>query len=780
MRLGGCVLRKLPFRTKLILVVSVPLFALIGLSGVIINGRLTALSNEQQYGHVVVGFEALARASRAVADEGVASQWYIATTQPNPPADKALLDDTRNATDDAASALYAALPSFAGHVSSATQADIAAVVTQLHTVQTATRAEVDNGDSFGAAYSDPATSSLNAAAAVARDIKDRNLSTSLLGIVDLRRSQLANAAEASIVVNWILDGHGDVAGWDAAIHDQATALSDFNQTATPAEAHAYQRAVGPPPPDPVRSTTPGVLPTVFPAARPDLYTYLEDTFLARQSGVDGGVNAVQSVIDHTAAVKELSAKTELELAAGGTALLIAVVLALAALLVQALNRPLRALTRAARNVSERRLPQLVDTVRRGGQVSNEQLDHLAPIAVESNDEIGELAKAFGNIQSVAVTVAREQAALLRKGIGDLYVNLARRNQSLLDRQLALLDELERDAAEPEELAALFELDHLSTRMRRNAESLLVLSGSEQPRQWRSAIPIVDVVRAAGAEIADFARVSYVGFSDDLAVAGHAVADVTHLLAELLENATTFSPPSTTVVAAGSPNDARYLISITDEGIGIDDERLARVNALLARPPAPGLALSRTLGLFVVAHLAARHGILVQLRRATPVGTTAFVALPATLLARDVPRADTPDTDSPPPEPAGADSPAIVLEPVATSPTSWRATEHEPVPPAPAADPTPPPAPARPDVEPAAAAAPAVPTGPGLPRRGPSAAPERVSDVLVTRVPGQNLSHRPNPAGTPDGSTRPRPERVHDLLSRHTEGVREGRRRPEGS
>ena len=770
-------LRKLPFRTKLILVVSVPLFALIGLSGVIINGRFTALSNEQQYGHVVAGFEALARAGRSVADEGVAAQWYIATTQPNPPADKALLLDTRNATDAAASALYQALPSFTGHVSPATLRQIDAVVTQLRALQTATRARVDEGDSFGSTFTDLADRSLTTAAAVARDIKDRDLSTSLLGIVDLRRSQVSNADEASIVVNWILGDPSDVAAWDAAIHDQATATSDFAETATAAEAHAYQQAVGPPPADPVRSTTPGTLPSAFPSTRPDLYTYLEATFLARQSNIDGGVNAVQAVVDHTAAVKESAARTELELAAAGTALLIALVLALAWALVQALNRPLRALTRAARNVSERRLPQLVDTVRRGGQVSNEQLDHLAPIAVDSNDEIGDLAKAFGNIQQVAVTVAREQAALLRKGIGDLYVNLARRNQSLLDRQLALLDDLERDAAEPDELAALFELDHLSTRMRRNAESLLVLSGSEQPRQWRSAIPIVDVVRAAGAEIADFARVSYVGFADDLAVAGHAVADVTHLLAELLENATAFSPPTTPVVAAGTPNDERYLVSITDQGLGIDDERLARINTLLARPPAPGLALSRTLGLFVVAHLAARHGILVQLRRAHPVGTTAFVALPATILARDVPH---PEPGHTPPT-----RPAPTVEPITNGHTSWRATRPTRTPDRPAPDPTPTrspdPPPARPephpDLEPVRAAT-SPPSGDGLPRRVMQPVTGRGGEPLATRVPGQNLSHRPTPPGPPNGETRPRPERVHDLLTRHSRGVQEGRSRPE--
>ena len=763
-------LRKTPFRTKLILVVSVPLFALVGFAGIVINGRFTALSNEQQYGHVVNGFEALARVGRSVADEGVASQWYAATPQPNPPADKSLIYDTRNATDAAASDLYQALPSFAGQVTPATRRDIDDIATRLRSLQVATRALVDGGGNPGQVFNDLSARALTAAAAVARDIKDRDLSTSLLGIIDLRRGQVSNADEASIVMTWLLGAHGDVAAWDAAIHDQDTARSAFLTTATAAEAGAYHAAIGPTPANPVRSTAPGALPSAFPAARTDIYTYLT-TFLARQSDEDRGVDAVQTVVDHTAAGKETSARRDLELAAGGTALLIALVLGLAWALVQAVNRPLRALTRAARNVSERRLPQLIDTVRRGGQVSTEQLEQLAPIAVESNDEIGDLATAFGNIQRAAVAVAREQAALLRKGIGDLYVNLARRNQSLLDRQLALLDDLERDAADPDDLAALFELDHLSTRMRRNAESLLVLSGSEQPRQWRSAIPIVDVVRAAGAEIADFARVNYLGFGGDLAVAGNAVADVTHLLAELLENAAAFSPPSTPVVVAGASNDARYIVSITDEGLGIDQERLTRINTLLAHPPAPGLALSRTLGLFVVAHLAARHGILVQLRPANPVGTVALVALPATILARGGPRPDPPET-APAPAPAPTDEPALVLEPIgAPRPAAAPADPPAPGPPPPGPV-TPPAADSDPEPEPARASHDA------LPRRGMRTVDGRNGEPLVTRVPGRNLSHRPPPAGPPTGETRPRPERVHDLLTRHSRGVQDGRNHQE--
>ncbi len=373
-----------------------------------------------------------------------------------------------------------------------------------------------------------------------------------------------------------------------------------------------------------------------------------------------------------------------------------------------------------------------------------------------------------------MSVAEEQATLLRKGIGDLYVNLARRNQSLLDRQLALLDDLERDAGDPDDLATLFELDHLSTRMRRNAESLLVLSGSPQPRQWRTAIPVIDVVRAAAAEIADFARVANSGLRPDLAVAGHAVADVTHLLAELLENATAFSPPTTPVVVTGGPSEHRYVLTVTDQGIGVDDERLARLNDLLARPPAPGLALSRTLGLHVVAYLAARHSIYVQLRRNEPVGVVAVVALPPAILA-PVTATDTP-TETP-----AAPSDEAVAEPATRGAAPVVA---EPIP-MPAARPAPVPTPS-PDAAPSYADTPITfhpperqpvldddPDDEMLPRRAVRAVPRRADDELAARVPGTHLSHRPSPTPANGGEARPRPERVHDLLTRHARGVHEG-------
>ena len=215
-------------------------------------------------------------------------------------------------------------------------------------------------------------------------------------------------------------------------------------------------------------------------------------------------------------------------------------------------------------------------------------------------------------------VAQEQSRLLRKGMGDLFVNLARRNQSLLERQLELLDELERNEHDPAALDALFKLDHMATRMRRNAESLLVLSGAEQPRQWQQPIALLDVVRAAAAEIADFPRVELVGIDDDLAVVGPRRSPTSPTSSPSCSRTRRRSRRPTPRSSCRARSTATgFVLAISDQGIGMPPERIAEANELLAKPPVVGLALSRALGLHVVGSLAARHGIAVELRPGAP-------------------------------------------------------------------------------------------------------------------------------------------------------------------
>jgi HAMP domain-containing protein len=308
------------------------------------------------------------------------------------------------------------------------------------------------------------------------------------------------------------------------------------------------------------------------------------------------------------------------------ALVLAVALAL--ITARSLIRPMRKLEAAAEETAERRLPGVVQRLQDGEQVDL-AAESAPPIEVRSSDEIGHLAEAFNSVHRVAVRVAGREAAL-RRSVADMFLNLARRSQSLIERQLEVIDELEISGSEAEVRAGLGELDHLATRMRRNAENLIILSGSEPARRWRGPISLTEVVQASVEEVKEHTRVELVPLGQ-VEVAGHAAADVMHLLAELIENAVTFSAPGTKALVAGQPLPSGYLLEIEDQGLGMTDEQLVRVNQRLAKPPDIDFALAKMLGFFVVTQLASKHGIKVQLRHSWYGGITALVLLPRQLI-----------------------------------------------------------------------------------------------------------------------------------------------------
>jgi hypothetical protein len=242
------------------------------------------------------------------------------------------------------------------------------------------------------------------------------------------------------------------------------------------------------------------------------------------------------------------------------------------------------------------------------------------------------------VRQTAIRSAVEEARL-RQGVNDVFRNLARRSQSLLQRQLSVLDGMERRASDPDVLDDLFKLDHLTTRMRRHSEGLIILSGAAPGRGWSSPVRLVDVMRGAVAEVEDYARVA-VTTQSKAAVAGSAVTDVIHLLAELIENATTLSPPFTQVQVSGDVVANGFAIEIEDRGLGMTPTRMAEFNERLANPPDINPANTEQLGLFVVGNLARRHGISVTLRPSPYGGTTAVVLLPQRLVVDDAPAAIT--------------------------------------------------------------------------------------------------------------------------------------------
>ncbi|MGW8064499.1 nitrate- and nitrite sensing domain-containing protein [Streptomyces ziwulingensis] len=311
----------------------------------------------------------------------------------------------------------------------------------------------------------------------------------------------------------------------------------------------------------------------------------------------------------------------------GAAVVIALLAAfiLAGMVARQMSRSMRQLRNAAFGIAEQRLPMLVDQLSRTdpGRVDT----RVQPIPIASTDEIGEVARAFDQVHREAVRLASEQA-LLRGNINAIFTNLSRRNQSLIEGQLTLITELENNEADPDQLEHLFRLDHLATRMRRNGENLLVLSGEEPGRRWDQPVPLVDVLRAASSEVEQYERIELSGVPE-AEIHGRAVTDLVHLLAELLENATTFSSPQTKVrVTATRLPDGRVMVEIHDKGIGLTAEDFADINHKLANPPTVDAAISQRMGLFVVGRLSDRHGIRVQLRPSgEQAGTTSLVMLP---------------------------------------------------------------------------------------------------------------------------------------------------------
>ncbi len=313
---------------------------------------------------------------------------------------------------------------------------------------------------------------------------------------------------------------------------------------------------------------------------------------------------------------------------------------LAAVVVSALlllgfgNRITRELTgfqKAVRALADERLPAVVSRLREGEDVDVDT--EAPPLALRTRTrEVTETADAFSAVQRTAVQAAVGQAQL-RKGVSNVFRSLARRNQSLLQRQLKMLDEMERGTHDPESLAQLFRLDQLTTRMRRQAEGLIILSGAAAGRGWRQPVPVVEVLRGAIGEIEDYVRVDMVTDSRDF-IPGAAVADVTHLLAELIENATLYSPPQTRVKVGASRVANGYVVEIEDRGLGIPAETLAALNERLGKPPEFDLADSDQLGLFVVSRLAARHGIKISLRGSAYGGTAAIVLMPHHLVVAE--------------------------------------------------------------------------------------------------------------------------------------------------
>jgi HAMP domain-containing protein len=472
---------------------------------------------------------------------------------------------------------------------------------------------------------------LNANRELAGRIADPELAQAVSAFISVSRIKELAALERELVGGVLASGRfgpGQYRRFTSTLSTRGVLLSEFQATATPAERDVFVQTVVGPEVQRAKELQADVIAT---EGNGKLAVDPNQWWSVTTAEIDL-LHQVEQRLGIAAVSRSRSIERSANSRAAADSLAVLVVLALAAglslLVARSMLRPLRLLEASAKDVAQNRLPGLVAKLQRSTGEAPDLSHEVEPVKVPSRDEIGEVAAAFNAVNQVAVRVAAEQAAL-RMSIGDIFLNLARRSQVLIDRQLELIDELEEEA-DSQTLSSLFQLDHLATRMRRNAENLIVLSGAEPPRRWAEPIPLGEVARGAIAEVEDYRRVALVPM-EEVGVPGHAVADIIHLLSELIENATSFSPPGTVVRISGQPAGVGYIVEIEDRGLGMSDEELQEANERLANPPTIDFAVSRMLGLFVVGRLARRYSIRVQLRHSSYGGITALVMLPTSVI-----------------------------------------------------------------------------------------------------------------------------------------------------
>ena len=418
---------------------------------------------------------------------------------------------------------------------------------------------------------------------------------------------------------------------------EAAAEQDFQSSATLPEQQLFQNTVSGPKVDQAafeeqvatQTSNNGSVSIGMPAAAAPSAWFTNMTATVQDMRVVEN-NLISSILDRSRSLQS-SATRSAVITSVITLVLLILVLLITTVVARSMIRPLRRLREDALDIAGTRLP---DMVRRLSETegSDESVE-IEPIAVSSTDEIGEVARAFDQVHREAVRLAADEA-MLRGNLNAMFVNLSRRSQSLIERQISLIDSLEQGEQDSGRLSSLFRLDHLATRMRRNSENLLVLAGHEASRRWSQPVPLVDVLRAAISEIEQYERV-VLNVQPGITVVGQAVNDVVHLVAELVENATTFSPEDTQVYVSGQPlTSGGVLLDVTDGGVGISDQEMGHANWRLDNPPVVDVGVSRRMGLFVVGRLAARHGVRVRLRHASSGGLTALVWLPDTVAAQE--------------------------------------------------------------------------------------------------------------------------------------------------
>lgn len=460
-------------------------------------------------------------------------------------------------------------------------------------------------------YSNVVGSLVSLNRALISQISSPELSSTAIALHDLSGIRTETALQHALVLTQLSESSDSTTAKDLAASEtrRVNDQDEFRVAATPQQRIEYERIVGAPAALGRQASLQASLDSsprggrVSTSVPPQLWTEQSET-------TSTSLGTLEKKLDDQLHQRAFALHDQASNTAGGESVLLVSALILAGAVVVLIGRQLlgslKALRNSALNTADTQLPRAVANIRAGSSVAIEQ------IPVTTSEEFGQVARAFDAVQTQAVTLASEQSEL-RKSYGDSFVNVSRRSQSLLERQLRLFEQLERDEEDPDQLATLFQLDHLATRMRRNNENLMVLSGADLTRRFQQPATPADLVRAAVSEIEHYPRV-VVQPLPEAKVVGYVASDLVRLLAELLDNAANFSAPTTNVVVSGyRRGDGSIGIDIVDRGIGMSDDELAEANRRVASGGQIELSTSRRMGLFVVARLAGRHGIAVELQ-----------------------------------------------------------------------------------------------------------------------------------------------------------------------
>ena len=658
--------RTRPVRLTLFGLLVVPVVSLVALWGVAAGSTLGSAVTEHEYNAVTKRIGAPTQAlSAQLAQEQAQTFIWLSTGRLSPVAP---LDATRQRTDVVVAAARGALESIRAKVPSSAARPLNVLFTKLSQLGTVRNA-IDTGTMSPLAAFQSYSSVIDAEFHFfqhAIRVQDASLYQQTIGTTDASRA-LVQAAREAVLAGGALAARGQMSTADRqlfanAVTSQRLLMSDAQVLLDPPIRDVYVRDYSSPAyhrfaamEDQIVGSIgrPGPIPV-----NPMTWESASGAFLATMQKAETQNTAFLASLSN-----RLSTRLVTEAVLAGGLGLVAVVASVFLMLWfgRRLTGELTGLHKNVQSMAEVRLPSVVERLRRGDEVDVDA--ESPPPTTGKITEIARIAESFATVQRTAVEAAVGQANL-RKGVNQVFLNLSLRNQSLLHRQLGMLDSMERAAADPAALADLFQLDHLTTRMRRHAEGLIILSGAIPGRGWRDPVPAVDVLRAAIAEVEDYVRVDVISESHD-AVVGAAVNDVIHLIAELVENATAFSPPNTQVEVKAEGVGNGFAVEVEDRGLGLTAEEMAQINERLASPPEFDLANSDQLGLFVVGRLAARHGIKVSLRESPYGGTRAIVLLPSSIIVREGEAGERPGLGGGGPS-AVADSPAGSLPAQATA------------------------------------------------------------------------------------------------------------------